>query len=106
MDIVTFQETIRQFADYHKELGPFTMVLALGKHYGDLTEKLHNVLENKDGEFTDEDKLKLAITLGDLLNDICNMSSDINFSMDDILNINLKKLQLEHEQKQSKINEF
>ncbi len=106
MEIVTYQETIRQFANYHKELGPFTVILSLGKHYGDICEKLHNILENKEGGFEDEDKVRLAISIGDAINDLVNMSSDINFSMDDILNINLKKLQLENEQKNQKINTF
>ena len=106
MEIVSYQETIRQFADYHKELGPFTVILSLGKHYGDLCEKLHNTLENKEGGFDNEDKVKLAISIGDVINDLVNMSSDINFSMDDILNINLKKLELENEQKNQKINNF
>ena len=106
MDIVTYQETIRQFANYHKELGPFTMILSLGKHYGDLCEKLRSVLETKEGGFDKEDKVKLAISLGDIINDISNMCSDINFSMDDILNINLKKIELENQQNQTKINDF
>ncbi len=106
MDIVTYQETIRQFADYHKELGPFTVILSLGKHYGDLCEKLYNTLETKEGGFDNEDKVRLAISIGDVINDLVNMSSDINFSMDDILNINLKKLELENQQKQQKINDF
>ena len=95
MNINEYQENIRQFANYHKELGPFQVILSLQNNVGILSGKLWNILENKNGEFTDEEKIKLAISLGDIINDVSNMASDLNASLDEILALNLKKIEMQ-----------
>jgi len=106
MDITSYQETIRMYANYHKDLGPFTLVLSLGKHYGDFADKLFKILEMNDGDITDEDKFKLGISLGDMMNDISNMAADLDMSMDDILKINIRKLEMANNKIMNNENRF
>ena len=94
MNINEYQDNIRQFANYHKELGPFEVILSLQNNVGLLSGKLHNILETGNGEFSDEEKVKLAISLGDILNDIANMASDLNITLDEVLALNIKKIEL------------
>lgn len=94
MNINEYQDNIREFADYHKELGPFQVILSLSNNVGILSGKLYDILESKNGEFSDEEKVKLAITLGDICKDIANMASDLNITMDEVLALNMKKIEL------------
>ena len=43
-DFNTYQDNIRQFAIYHKELGPFSVIMDLMNNVGILSNKLYNVL--------------------------------------------------------------
>jgi len=58
--------------------------------------KLHN---GENGVFSDEEKAKVAISLGDILNNITNMASDLNISLDEIIALNLKKIELQNKRK-------
>ena len=40
MNITDYQDNISQFVDYHKELGPFQIVLRLTNNVGILNSKL------------------------------------------------------------------
>ena len=94
MDITEYQNNISQFIDYHKELGPFQVILRLSNNVGILSNKLYNILNTTNGEFTDEEKVKIAISLGDILQDIANMASDLNITLDEVLALNIKKIEL------------
>ena len=94
MNINEYQDNVSQFADYHKELGPFQLILRLSNNVGILSDKLYNILQDKHGEFTDEEKIKIAISLGDIINDVANMASDLNITLEEILAINTKKIEL------------
>ena len=101
MSITEYQENISQFIDYHKELGPFQLILRLSNNVGILSNKLYNILNTTNGEFTDEEKVKIAISLGDIIRDIANMATDLNITMDEILALNIKKIELEQKNKVS-----
>lgn len=94
MNINDYQDNVRQFSTYHKELGPFQLILDLTYNTGVLNNKLYNILQDKQGEFTNEEKIKLAISLGDIINNIANMASDLNITMEEILALNIKKIEL------------
>ena len=94
MDFNTYQENARQFANYHKELGPFSVILSLVSNVGALSNKLYTALEGHDGGFSDEEKLKVAISLGDIIYDISNISADFQINLDEIIAINLRKLEM------------
>ena len=94
MNISEYQDNISQFIDYHKELGPFQLILRISSNVGILNNKLYNILNTANGEFTDEEKLKIAISLGDIINDVANIATDLNITLDEILAINIKKIEL------------
>lgn len=106
MDISTYQESIQLFANHNHDLGPFLLIHRLGKHFGDLSEKIYNILAETNGEIDKESNFKLAISLGDMINDITNIASDINIDMSDVLNINIQKLQLANKDKFNNIDNF
>ncbi len=92
MEINEYQTQIRNFIEYPVEIGPFTVILELQKNVGNLSEKLNKVLINDHGSFSQEDKIKVAISLGDILNNISNIATDLSLSMNDVISINMTKL--------------
>jgi t-SNARE complex subunit (syntaxin) len=92
MEINEYQTQIRNFIEYPVEVGPFTVILELQKNVGNLSEKLNKVLINDHGSFSQEDKIKVAISLGDILNNISNIATDLSLSMNDVISINMTKL--------------
>ena len=98
MEFNVYQENARQFANYNKELGPFSVILNLVSNVGTLSNKLYYSLESSDGRFTTEEKLKVAISLGDIINDISNIAADLEINLDEIIALNLKKLEISKEQ--------
>lgn len=91
MEINEYQTQIRNFAEYPVEIGPFTVILDLQKNVGTLSDKLNKVLVSDHGSFSREDKFKVAISLGDVLNNISNIATDLGLTMNDIISINLTK---------------
>ena len=92
MEINEYQTQIRNFIEYPVEIGPFTVILELQKNVGNLSEKLNKVLINDHGSFSQEDKIKVAISLGDILNNISNIATDLSLTMNDVISINMTKL--------------
>jgi len=99
MEISEYQAQIRNFIDYHTELGPFSIILNLMNNVGILSSKLHKVLEVDKGTFSDLDKNKTIISLGDILADISNIASDLNVSMEEVVALNLRKQAMLKEKK-------
>ena len=98
MEFNVYQENARQFANYHKEVGPFSVILSLVSNVGNLSNKLYYALEGNEGGFSDEEKLKVAISLGDIVYDISNIAADLQINFDEIIALNLKKLEMAKEQ--------
>ena len=91
MEINDYQVQIRDYIDYPPELGPFSVILSLQNNVGNLSSKLNEALIKDHGNFTKENRMKTAISLGDILFDICNMAADLDYSMNDIISLNLMK---------------
>lgn len=103
MDINEYQHTIRNYIDYPKEIGPYSVILALQEHVGTLSGKLNKVLKQDGGQFTKEESTKAIISLGDILFDICNLAYDLDYNMNEVISYNLLKHQMEQEKKVEKI---
>ena len=103
MDLNTYQQNVYQLSEYHKELGPFSMILKMIGDIGVLGTKLHTVLEENKGAFTDEEKAKVSITLGDMLTDISNIAMDLNIPMSEVMALNLKKLELIKQRREKQV---
>jgi uncharacterized protein with PhoU and TrkA domain len=104
MDINDYQKTIREYIDYPLELGPFSVILDLQNNVGALSNKLNDALVKDHGNFTKVTKTKAIISLGDILNNICNIAYDLGFDMNDVIGMNITKHNMEVE-KTLKANE-
>ena len=92
MEINDYQKTIREYLDYPVELGPFSVILDLQNNVGILANKLNDALINDHGSFTKVTKTKAIISLGDILNNICNIAYDV-------IGMNITKHNMEVEKK-------
>jgi len=99
LDINQYQENVVSFNDYPAELGAYYSVMGIMAVTGTLAEKVQALLHTQDGKIDKRDAMKMAISLGDILRYISCMASDLNMSMDEIMAINLKKLEMERQKK-------
>lgn len=102
MEINDYQTQIRDYIDYPLELGPYSIILSLQNNVGVLSDKLNVALKNDHGALTKEARMKCAISIGDILFDLTNITSELGYTMDDILSINLTKHRMG---KEKEINE-
>jgi len=91
MEVNDYQNQILKYKDYPTEIGPFTVIMTLQSNIGKLSEKLNKVLLDKHGSFEQEDKFKTIISLGDILFDITNIATDLGYTLNDVISINLMK---------------
>lgn len=91
MDINEYQAKIRDYVNYPLEVGPYSTILSLMQNLGVLSSKLNDVLINDQGNFDKKKAVNVIITLGDILFDISNMTTDLGYSMSDVMAINLMK---------------
>ena len=99
MDINEYQIKIQEYKNYPEEIGPYSSILSLTKNIGRLSEKLNDVLINDHGNFDQRKSLNVIITLGDILFDITQMTSDLKYNMSDVISINLMKHDKENDGK-------
>ena len=99
MDINEYQTKIQEYKNYPEEIGHYSTILSLTKNIGRLSEKLNDVLINDQGNFDQRKSLNAIITLGDILFDITQMTSDLKYNMSDVISINLMKHDKEKEGK-------
>ena len=99
MEINDYQKQIRDYIDYPLTLGPFSVILDLQNNVGNLSAKLNDALIKDHGSFTKETKTKAAISLGDILNNVCNIAYDLGFDMNDVIGMNITKHNMEVEKK-------
>jgi len=89
-----------------KEYGVGTEIvypaLKLNGEAGEVAEKVGKVLRDNQGIFTDEIKLAIAHELGDVLWYIAALSQDIGFTLDEVANLNVKKIK--SRRKRSKVH--
>ena len=71
---------------------PLYPVLGLTGEAGEVAEKVKKILRDKNGFATEEDKQEIAKELGDVLWYIANLAKDLNYSLEDIGQMNLDKL--------------
>jgi len=95
IDVNQYQENVVSYNDYPKELGPYYSVMGIMAVTGTLAEKVQALLQTQDGKIDKRYAMKMAISLGDILRYISCMAADLNISMDEIMSINLKKLEME-----------
>ena len=95
MDFNTYQKNARLTAQY-PNLGSNYIYPTLGLvgEAGEVAEKVKKVIRDKKGIFDEESKKSLKKELGDVLWYLSNISTEFNFSLEDIALQNLEKLKL------------
>ena len=95
MDFKTYQKNARLTAQY-PNLGSNYIYPTLGLvgEAGEVAEKVKKVIRDKKGIFDEESKKSLKKELGDVLWYLSNISTEFNFSLEDIALQNLEKLKL------------
>lgn len=91
MELTDLQQQARNYADYEFALGPYYSILGLTEEVGKINEKLRVILKNNQGSFSNDDIVKLEISIGDVLFWLLNMISDIGVSIDETVALMLKK---------------
>lgn len=99
IDINQYQKDVESYDDYPKELGPYYDIMAITSITGTLAEKVRLLLKDKDGTLERKDALRMGISIGDLIRYLACMSTDIGLSLEEVLTLNLKKLNMEREKK-------
>ena len=95
MNFDTYQIKARKTALYPNLNNNYIYpTLGLVGEAGEVAEKIKKVIRDKQGNFDDADKNALKKELGDVLWYLANLSTEFNFSLSDIANENLNKLNL------------
>ena len=67
--------------------------IGLSGEAGEVSEKVKKILRDKGGIMTDQDRTEIAKELGDVLWYVSVMAKKIGFSLSDIANMNVSKLE-------------
>tara|TARA_B100000963_G_C22380639_1_gene559984 strand:- start:310 stop:639 length:330 start_codon:yes stop_codon:yes gene_type:complete len=95
MNFDSYQIEARKTAIYpNKNKNYVYPTLGLVGETGEVAEKIKKVIRDKNGIFDNETKLALKKELGDVLWYVSNLCDEFNFSLNDVAELNLKKLNL------------
>jgi len=95
MDFDNYQIEARKTAIYpDKDKNFIYPTLGLVGESGEVAEKIKKILRDKKGIFDYESKLALKKELGDVLWYLSNLCDELDFSLSDVANENLEKLNL------------
>jgi NTP pyrophosphatase (non-canonical NTP hydrolase) len=93
MDFKEYQEKSRKTALYPNVGSNFVYpTLGLSGEAGEVAEKIKKVLRDKNGIIDEETKDSIKKELGDVLWYISQIATELNISLDDIAENNIKKL--------------
>jgi NTP pyrophosphatase (non-canonical NTP hydrolase) len=67
-------------------------VLGLNGEAGEVAEKLKKIFRDKNGEFSQEDKFKIVMELGDVLWYLSDIALEMGFSLENVAILNIQKL--------------
>ncbi len=94
MDLNEYQDKSKQTACY-PDIGNNLIYPTLGLtgEAGEVADKVKKVLRDKKGVFGADEKYQLKLELGDVLWYIAQLSSELGFSLEDVAQANLLKLE-------------
>lgn len=98
MELDEYQREIEKFdvfrgAQRVSDPGFMAKVLGLCGESGEVAEKFKKILRDKNGELLEEDKLEVAKELGDVLWYVATIARYMGFSLDEVAEGNIEKLQ-------------
>lgn len=90
MNFEDYQRSAMKIAEYPRD----AIHLALGLNFeaGEVSEKVKKVLRDKNGIITDKEARAIAKSLGDTLWHICAFAQYLGFSLEEVAELNIKKL--------------
>ena len=95
MDEISFnqyQRLAKTTDIYPEEQALICHIFGLLSEAGEVADKVKKIFRDKNGKFSDESKKEIAYELGDVLWYISNIAYDIDFTLDEIQEINIQKL--------------
>lgn len=93
MDFKEYQEKAKNTARYPNIGSNFTYpTLGLASESGEVAGKIKKVIRDKNGVIDDDTRIEIMKELGDVLWYLSQLATELNLSLDDIANENLKKL--------------
>ena len=93
MTLNEYQILALETATYPREQRYIYPTLGLNGEAGEVADKVKKVIRDNNGQFDDEKKLEIAKELGDVLWYIATLAYEIGYNLDQIAEINYRKLQ-------------
>ena len=98
MTVNEYQKESIKTRDYGKGEPIIYPALKLNGEAGEVAEKVGKALRDNDGVFTDEIKLGIAREIGDVLWYCAALSDEIGYTLDEICQLNIEKVQKRREE--------
>lgn len=102
MDFKKYQEKTKETAIYPEEQKFAYLSLGLAGEAGEVAEKFKKIIRDKEGNINEKDKEEIAKELGDVLWYISQISDELGFSLEKVVDKNLEKLFSRKERKKLK----
>ncbi len=94
MELNHYQINARKTALYPDVgLNPIYPTLGLAGEAGEVADKVKKVIRDRGGVFDDEARQAIMLELGDVLWYVAQLSSELNFSLEEVARANLDKLE-------------
>lgn len=88
----SYQEAASKTAIYPQNLKILYPLIGLAGETGEVAEKIKKVLRDNNGIFSEEKKKEIAKELGDVLWYLSSIATDMDYSLDEIVRMNLQKI--------------
>lgn len=89
-----YQKQSKGTAQYSEFFTPWVyLALGLAGESGEVVDKLKKVGRNKNGVFSDDDKLEIQKELGDVLWYLSQLCEELGLSLDEVATMNRAKLE-------------
>lgn len=93
MELNEYQLQAAKTAIFSHDTDITYLALALCGEVGELADKVKKIIRDRDGLFTHEDHIALALELGDALWYAANLAKSLDFTLDEVAQMNLNKIQ-------------
>lgn len=93
MELNDYQKAALVTAIYPEDKRIIYPALGMCGEAGEVADKVKKVIRDNDQQFTEEKKLEIAKEVGDVLWYCATLSNDIGFTLEEIAQINIEKLQ-------------
>ncbi len=93
MDFKHYQDRMTRLKVYPEDYRVIYPALKLSGEAGEVSEKIGKLLRDQNGEMSSENKADIKKELGDVLWYINALATDLNFTLEDVAQTNISKLE-------------